>query len=106
MKTVFADSFYFFALVNNRDPAHNKAVDFLKSYRGRLLPTGWIITELGDGLANPANRAAFLTTLDTVGADSNITVIGCGDELLDAGIELYRQRPDKFGRSPIAFHLL
>jgi hypothetical protein len=29
MKTVFADSFYFFALVNDQDPAHAKAVAFL-----------------------------------------------------------------------------
>lgn len=96
MKTVFADSFYFFALVNNCDPAHDKAVAFLRTYRGRLLTTDWIITELGDGLANPANRAAFLTILDTVKADPNIAVVGCGDELRDAGIDLYRLRPDKY----------
>jgi hypothetical protein len=57
MKTVFADSFYFFALVNDRDPAHDKAVAFLQSYRGRMLTTDWIITELGDGLANRTHKA-------------------------------------------------
>ncbi len=69
MRTVFADSFYFFALLNNRDPAHEKAVAFVQSYRGRMLTTGWIVTELGDGLANPANRPAFLATLDALQAD-------------------------------------
>lgn len=96
MRTVFSDSFYFFALLNDRDPAHEKAVAFLQSYRGRMLTTGWILAELGDGLASPANRPAFLATLDTLRADPNITVVGCGDELLEAGIDLFRQRPDKY----------
>ena len=50
-----------------------RAVAFPQSYRGRMLTTGWILTELGDGLANPANRPAFLATLDTLQADPNIT---------------------------------
>ena len=29
MKTVFADSFNFFGLVNDRDPAHQRALAFL-----------------------------------------------------------------------------
>jgi len=96
MRTVFADSFYFFALLNDRDLAHERAVAFPQSYRGRMVTTGWILIELGDGLANLANRPAFLATLDTLRADPNITVIGCGDELLEAGINLFRQRPDKY----------
>ncbi len=95
MKTVFADSFYFFALVNNRDPAHERATAFLQTYRGRMLTTAWIITELGDGLASPPNRPSFLTTLDTLKNEPNITVVAFSDELFEAGIDLYRQRPDK-----------
>ena len=95
MKAVFADSFHFFALLNDRDPAHEKAVAFLRSYRGRMVTTGWILTELGDGLANPANRPAFLATLDALHADPNITVVGFSDEVLEAGIDLFRQRSDK-----------
>ncbi|MGO8753039.1 MAG: hypothetical protein ACLQNE_44420 [Thermoguttaceae bacterium] len=62
MKAVLADSFYFFALLNDRDPAHGRAVAFPQSYRGRMVTTGWILTELGDGLATPANRPAFPAT--------------------------------------------
>src|SRR5438128_2122979 len=95
MRTVFADSFYFFALVNPRDPAHDRAAAFLESYHGRMMTTVWIVTELGDGLASPANRPSFLTTLDALKTEPNITVVGCHDELLEAGIDLYRRRPDK-----------
>ena len=95
MKTVFADSFYFFALVNDRDPAHQRALAFLQAYKGRLMTTGWILMELGDGLASPANRNSFLTTLNILKAEPNVTVVGCSDQLLEAGIDLYRERPDK-----------
>lgn len=95
MKTVFADSFYFFALVNDRDPAHQRALAFLQSYKGRLVTTGWILTELGDGLANPVNRTSFLTTLNILKTEPNVTIVGCSDQLLEDGINLYRDRPDK-----------
>ncbi len=49
MKTTFADSFYFFALLNSRDPAHGKAVAFTTAYTGQIVTTGWILTELADG---------------------------------------------------------
>ena len=95
MTTVFADSFYFFALVNDRDPAHQRALAFLQSYKGRMLTTGWVLTELGDGLASPANRTSFLTTLNLLRTEPNVTLVGCSDQLLDAGVDLYRERPDK-----------
>jgi predicted nucleic acid-binding protein len=95
MRRVFGDSFYFFALANARDQAHDKAVDFLTTFSGRLITTGWVLTEVGDGLAHPANRSAFLQLVATLRAEPNVHVIPCSDELLEAGIELYRQRPDK-----------
>ena len=95
MTTVFADSFYFFALVNDRDPAHQRALAFLQSYKGRMLTTGWVLTELGDGLASPANRTSFLTTLNLLRTEPNVSLVGCSDQLLNAGVELYRERPDK-----------
>ena len=95
MKTVFADSFYFFALLNDRDPAHPSALQFLQSYCGRLLTTDWVLTELADGLANPVNRSSFLTTLNLLKSEPSVTIVECSAALQTAGIELYRARPDK-----------
>lgn len=89
MRTVFADSFYFFALENDQDPAHAKAVAFLQAYRGRLLTTGWVLTEVGDGFSHAANRPAFLLTIDALRAEPNVRIIACSDELLDAGISCF-----------------
>ena len=95
MKTVFADSFYFFALVNDRDSALQRALAFLQSYNGRLLTTVWVLTELGDGLASPANPNSFLATLNHLKTEPNVTMVGCSNQLLEAGIDLYRESPDK-----------
>ncbi len=95
MKTVFADSFYFFALVNDKDPAHARVTAYLRSFQGRMLTTAWVLTEVGDGLSHPSNRPSFALLIDTLRAEPNVTLVPCSDALLEAGIDLYRQRPDK-----------
>ena len=59
MRTIFADSFYYFALVNPSDAAHAKATAFTQSYTGRTVTTGWVLTELADGWARPVSRRAL-----------------------------------------------
>jgi predicted nucleic acid-binding protein len=96
MNVVFADSFFFIALLNPNDPAHAKALAFTKTYRGRLLTTGWVVTELGDGCSKPARwRQAFVDLYKDIRANSNIGIEPCADAILDEGINLYSQRPDK-----------
>src|SRR5207237_354697 len=96
MKPVFADSFYFFALLNPRDPAHTKAVAFTQAYTGQIVTTGWVLTELADGWAKPISwRSVFIQLLADLRANPNITVVACTDQLLDDGITHYAQRPDK-----------
>ncbi|MFO0965496.1 MAG: PIN domain-containing protein [Gemmataceae bacterium] len=95
MKQVFADAFYFFALANEKDTAHARAIAFLHAYRGRLLTTEWVLTEVGDGFASPANRPVFLLTLETLRGNPNVTIVPCDSGLWQAGVELFRDRPDK-----------
>jgi uncharacterized protein len=95
MRTVFADSFYFFALVNEKDPARAKANAFAQTYRERVVTTGWILMEVGDGLAHPDNRPTFLSIADTLRAENRVRIVAFDNELFDAGVLLYRNRPDK-----------
>lgn len=59
MNVVFADTFYFPALLNKHDEAHHKAVELSSQVRG-LLTTEWILTELADGLASSRHRNMFV----------------------------------------------
>ena len=95
MKAVFADSFYFFALANEKDPARARAQTFAQTYQDRVITTDWVLTEVGDGLAHPDNRAAFLKIVDTLRAEANVRIVPCEDALFNAGLTLYRNRLDK-----------
>jgi len=66
MNAVFADTFYFLALINERDAAHTKALQFDATARS-VITTAWVLTEVGDALSAPENRPAFLQLLDTLG---------------------------------------
>jgi predicted nucleic acid-binding protein len=96
MKVVFADSFYFFALVNPNDPAHVRAASFTKSFSGRLVTTGWVLTELADGWAKPVTRRRFFAPfLADLKANPNALIVSSTDQLLREGMDFYIQRPDK-----------
>lgn len=96
MRTVFADTFYFLALLSRSDQAHTKAVAFTANNPVRLVTTGWVLTELADGLArSPRGRAEFVSTLADLRSSPDVTIAPCSDGLLSEGIQLYAARSDK-----------
>ncbi|MBI2838044.1 MAG: type II toxin-antitoxin system VapC family toxin [Acidobacteria bacterium] len=95
MKEVFADTFYFLALVNPSDQAHARADEAAKEPTWRMVTTAFVLAELGDGLAEHVNRVLFLELLDLLKADRDTVIVPPTQELFDAGVTLYRGRPDK-----------
>jgi len=51
MNRVFADAFYYFALLNPADEMHSAAREFTVGFAGTMVTTAWVLTEVGDGLA-------------------------------------------------------
>ena len=43
MKTVFADTFYFLALLDSREASHLRAAEFSRDPDLRLLTTEWVL---------------------------------------------------------------
>jgi predicted nucleic acid-binding protein len=96
MSSVFTDTYYFLALLNPKDRGHSKAAAFTKTFTGRMITTGWVLTELADALASTSQgRAEFLSTREDLLADSDVRIISCEDALMEEGIRLYSQRADK-----------
>ena len=96
MKVVFADTFYFIALVNRDDAAHDWVVSFSRSYSGRLTTTGFVLLEFADGLAsNPQSRKLVSAVVDNLLNNPNVSVHSCSHELFQAGWSLYLNRQDK-----------
>ena len=95
MIAVFADTFYFLALWNNKDPAHALAVAASQSLQGVLVTTAWALTELGDAMSSSANRQEFVSTLEDLRGNSQVRIIQPDAALFDDGIKLFASRPDK-----------
>ena len=93
--TVFADSYYYFALFNAKDNAHGRAIKFSENFQGRLVTTAWVLTEVADGMAGIADRDVFIRFFDEISLDPDVTIIPSAPELFIEGITLYRDRPDK-----------
>ena len=95
MKTVFADSYYFLALMNAQDEGHAKAIDFARNFRGFTVTTEWVLTEVGDALSQPLQRPAFLRVLEIAQGNPRVTIVEATHELFARGIKLFASRPDK-----------
>ena len=94
MRRVFADTFYFLALLNKRDEAHSKAIA-LSSQIEKLVTSEWVFTELADGLASSRHRKMFVETRNELLSDADAQVIPFENQLYEDGIALFHNRADK-----------
>ena len=95
MRAVFADSFHFLALLNDDDLAHRRAVLEHRRTWQKIVTTDCVILEVGDALCHPRDRDDFLALLKSFDLDSRIKIVHMTPALLDRGIQLLRDRPDK-----------
>ncbi len=95
MKTVFADTYYFIALLNPKDPAHLRANDFSRISRAQLLTTTWVFTELADGLSRSPDRHLFRMVWDDFEHDPRSRLVWPDESLYRRAADLYDSRPDK-----------
>ena len=95
MTLLFADTFYYVALLNRRDAAHERAVAMAQRVRVPKITTAWVMTEVADALAAPAQRGLFVDLLESLTADPTVTFVPATQDLFDRGVNLYARRPDK-----------
>lgn len=92
---VFADAFFYVALINRHDAYHGPAASYASNYRGRVVTTQWVLAEVADGLATSITRRQVRRMFDQLAGDSDTRIINASPELFAQGLELYDQRPDK-----------
>jgi len=95
VKTYFADTFYFIALINSRDAHHARVIEFNASESARLITTMWVLTEVADAMAERRNRPLFLALLERLQASQLVTIVPFSREVFEIGLRLYRDRADK-----------
>ena len=95
MKAVFADTFYFLALLNKRDAAHGRAVAASRSAGLLLVTTEFVLMELADALCKHQHRDEVLALWSVVETDPAFQLVSVTSELIQRGKKLYRERRDK-----------
>jgi len=95
MNELFADTFYFLALLSPSDKASQRARAITANQRSRLVTTAWVLTELANALCKREARAGFLETLRALRSDPTAVIVGPEQRWFDAGLDLYSARPDK-----------
>jgi hypothetical protein len=95
MSAVFGDTFYFLALVNRADEAHARCRQFSEDYRGTVFTTEYVLVEVAHALAAPAHRVTAAGFIRLLQRHGQIRVVAASDRLLDRGLALYADRPDK-----------
>ena len=98
MRRVFADTFYWIALLNARDQAHEQAVGVSKGLGpARIVTTEAVLTEFLNyfGARGSLIRGAAAKLVERMQADRSVQVVPQAHEDFLAGCRLYRARPDK-----------
>ncbi|MCC6125681.1 MAG: type II toxin-antitoxin system VapC family toxin [Pirellulales bacterium] len=91
---LFADSFYFIALLNPRDRYHRAAVEATHSIETPLITTAWILVETADALSAPDIRRTVFRFLKDAGQNDQLKVVS-GPEWHERGLSLFGLRSDK-----------
>jgi predicted nucleic acid-binding protein len=94
MSALFADTYYFVALLNRNDQYHQRAIEFDRGHRG-LLTTEWVLTEVADLLVKERTRRYVMPLIrDLRGADDCEIVAFSGD-VFEKAQSFYDQHCDK-----------
>jgi predicted nucleic acid-binding protein len=98
MRAVFADTFYWLALIDTHDAHHAAARSAMSQCIGvRVVTTESVLVELFAALSGrgPLFRRAAVGLAEALKLDTDAEVIPQSSELFAAGAELYGARPDK-----------
>lgn len=95
MIRVFADTFYYLALLNSVDDAHANATEFTADYSGEMVTTDWVLSELADGLAGKRTRKAVIEFIESLQTDRAVRIVPAGRKLFERRWELFCRRRDK-----------
>lgn len=95
MIRVFADSFFYFALLNQDDPANARATGLLRQPGIRITTSEYVLFELLDGLSSPRRRQSASLLVRALRRQPDTTIVPAEPRLSEEGFDLYRSRPDK-----------
>jgi predicted nucleic acid-binding protein len=95
MEMIFADAFYFIALYSDTDVYHERAVELSRANFGKVVTTEYVLIEYADAMAGTQHRMHVDSFVTFLRSDRTFEVVDGSRKLLDLGMALYADRPDK-----------
>ena len=95
MSGVFADTFYFLALLNPRDEKHAAVRAWSRESESEVVTTDYVLVEVADGMAHSRRRTQAAELVESLRSMPGFRVIEADTALLRRGLALYADRPDK-----------
>jgi predicted nucleic acid-binding protein len=95
MTQVFADTFYFLALINSDEDRHAEALKYLRNSQINFLTTEWVLLEFADAYSSPKDRSNFVALYRFVVQNSRFKIIAADTQLFQRGMDFFGQRRDK-----------
>jgi len=89
MNCVFADTWFFLAILNPADPYYARAMVASRADRRHRVTTDWVLLEIGDALCRSDNRDTFVRFHDWIQQHPGTMIIPASRQLLEDGIERY-----------------
>jgi len=94
VNAVFADTSFYLALLDERDPLHRLAL--AESHRNRaIMTTEFVILELGNACSRAEDHADLLALVAGIRGSSRTTIVPLDSGLLQRALNLLAERPDK-----------
>jgi predicted nucleic acid-binding protein len=95
MRSVFADPFFFIALLDERDSYHQRVRLHLAAEEHFQITTRWVLVETANHFCASAQRADVAAFLLDIESDPDVQIVEPSDTLYHKGMHLYSERPDK-----------
>ncbi len=96
MRTVFADTGYWVALLNPRDQLHGKAKSVSASLgQTRIVTSEMVLDELLASLSSPPARATVVSAVNNIVSNPNVEVVPQTSLQFRDAFNLYKTRTDK-----------
>ena len=94
-KTIFVDTLFVIALVNERDEYHQQAVELASKFESyTMLTTEAVLLEIGNGLARNFKQDAIEVIEQFLDAD-NVEIVRFTPQLFEQAFTLYKTYQDK-----------
>lgn len=94
-ESVFVDTGYILALVNENDQHHAEALALSERFDGQpVVVTDAVLLEIGNALSK-MDRGAAVQIIQDLRESAGVTVVDLTPELFESGFDLYRRHTDK-----------